>query len=154
MNRTLVCDHTRCSGCRSCEIACSFHHFGECNTSLARLTVVAFNERGLFVPEICRHCKSPWCMNACPVNAVVRDAETGAIVIVAELCTGCRACADACPFGVIKVNPAGDVFKCDLCHGNPACVKVCTTGALKYVRPAYAYAERAAILASKSGGVV
>lgn len=154
LNKTLVSDYAKCSGCKSCEIMCSFHHFGECNPSLARLTLVAFDERGLFVPEICRQCQNPWCLNACPVDAIVRDAETGAVVIIAELCTDCRACADACPFGMIKVNPSGNVFKCDLCQGEPACVKVCTTGALKYAKPADIYFERAVISASKSGGAI
>jgi len=116
--------------------------------------VVAFDDQGLFVPEICRHCRDPWCLNKCPAEAMVRDAETNAVVIVDELCTGCRACADACPFGLIKVSPAGDVFKCDLCGGDPVCVKNCTRGALEYLRTGDAYVDRAVASASRTGGAV
>ncbi len=150
----MVCDHTKCSGCRSCELWCAFHHVGECNPSLARLTVVAFENEGLFVPEICRHCKDPWCLNACPADAIERDAETNAVVIIADLCTGCRACADACPFGVIRVSSDGDVFKCDLCQGDPMCVQSCTRRALIYVEPSEAYVDRAVSSASKVRGEV
>lgn len=93
-------------------------------------------------------------MKQCPADAIKRDAETNAVVILAELCTGCRACADACPFGVITVNHVGDVFKCDLCGGQPVCVENCTRRALTYVEPAEAYLDRARALANKIGGAV
>ncbi|MFC2056098.1 4Fe-4S dicluster domain-containing protein [Chloroflexota bacterium] len=111
-------------------------------------------EKGLSVPVICHHCKSPWCMNQCPVDAIRRDDETNAVVIVAELCTGCRACADACPFGVIKVSPEEEVFKCDLCGGRPVCVENCSRQALAYVEPTDAYIDRAIASASRSEGTV
>lgn len=154
MSKILVSDHTKCSGCRSCEVWCSFHHSGEGNAYLARLTVVPFAEKGLFVPEICRHCQDPWCRNVCPADAIIRDAETNAVVIVPELCTGCRACADACPFGMIRVNAEGEVFKCDLCQGDPVCVQSCTRRALTYVEPEDAYVDRAVASASRVGGEV
>jgi len=154
MHKILVRDYTRCSGCRVCEVVCAFHHFGECNPSLARLIVVDLDGQGVFVPQICRHCKEPWCMNECPVDAIVRDTETGAIVIVNELCTGCHACGDACPFGMIRISPLGDVFKCDLCQGSPECVKFCTRRALKYIQPTDAYVEKAVDSAGKLKGAV
>lgn len=154
LSKILVSHHTKCSGCRSCEIWCSFHHFGECNPSLARLIVVASEEKGLFVPVICRQCKDPWCLNACPADAMKRDPETNAVVIRADLCTGCRACADACPFGVIRVSPQGEVFKCDLCQGNPVCVQSCTRRALVYIEAEQAYVERAVASASRTEGAI
>ncbi len=153
-SKILICDQSKCTGCRSCQTWCSFHHFAECNPSLATLLVIPFEEKGLFVPVICHHCKDPWCMKQCPTDAIKRDAETNAVVIVAELCTGCRACADSCPFGVIRVNSDGEVFKCDLCGGQPVCVKNCTRQALKYVKPADAYVDRAIASANKTGGAV
>ncbi len=81
-------------------------------------------------------------MKQCPADAIKRDAETNAVVIVDELCTGCQACVDACPY-MIRVGPDGKVFKCDLCGGQPVCVQNCTRQALKYVEPAEAHIDRA-----------
>ncbi|MBI4295699.1 MAG: 4Fe-4S dicluster domain-containing protein [Chloroflexi bacterium] len=154
MAKILVCDQTKCSGCRSCQVWCSFHHAGECNPSLARLMVIAFEEKSSFVPVICHQCRDPWCMKACPADAMTRDPETNAVLILADHCTGCRACADACPFGVIRINPEGDMLKCDLCSGDPVCVKSCIPRALTFVEPAEAYLDRAASVASKTEGAV
>ena len=93
-------------------------------------------------------------MNQCPTNAIIRDDETNAVVIVAEMCNGCRACADTCPFGVIKVSPEGEVFKCDLCDGRPVCVENCTRQALAYVEPTDAHVNRAIASVGRSQGVV
>ena len=154
LKKILVSDHRKCTGCRSCETWCSFHHSRKVNISQARLKVVSFPGEGRFVPQICHQCKDPWCLNACPVDAMARDAKTKAVVILYEKCTGCLACADACPFGMVKVNSEGNVFKCDLCQGEPECVKSCTRRALIYVEPENAYTDRAVASAGKIRGEV
>jgi Fe-S-cluster-containing hydrogenase component 2 len=88
---------------------------------------------------MCRQCRKPFCLLACPENAIVVDQETGALIIQEELCTGCGECAEACPFNkggmVLRLDEATGVYvKCDLCGGSPQCVEVCPTGALKYVQ--------------------
>ena len=73
-------------------------------------------------------------MNACPVNAINIDANTGAKVVLDSSCVGCGLCTIACPFGTIFYNPdTQKAFKCDLCGGNPACVTACPTDAIEYV---------------------
>ena len=141
--KILVSDPSKCTGCRSCEMWCSFHHGQECNPAEARLKVVPFEDKGTFVPVVCHQCREPWCLKACPVDAISRDPETNAVVISKELCVGCQACAEACPFGVIRVSRGGDFLKCDLCGGNPVCVWACTRGCLKYEEPSQAYTEKA-----------
>jgi Fe-S-cluster-containing hydrogenase component 2 len=89
--------------------------------------------------EMCRQCRKPFCMLACPKGAIVRDDRTGAYVVMSELCDGCGACAEACPFNrdgmVLRLDKSRGVFiKCDLCGGAPECVAVCPTGALKYMQ--------------------
>ena len=73
-------------------------------------------------------------MHACPVEAIVLDAATGAKIVREDVCVGCKVCTIACPFGTINyVAELGKVQKCDLCGGEPACAKACPTGAITFV---------------------
>ncbi|MCB1638500.1 MAG: 4Fe-4S binding protein, partial [Thiothrix sp.] len=75
-----------------------------------------------------------WCMQACPVDAIVLNAVTGSKDIVNDRCVGCKVCTIACPFGTVNYNSAsGKVIKCDLCGGNPQCAEACPTGAITYI---------------------
>lgn len=114
-----------CSGCRICEIVCSLARTGTVNRYRARLKVVRHPD-GTFFPVICRHCKAPPCLEACPVpGAMYVDNQTGAVVVAEDKCIVCLACVDACPFGAIQVSPEKELLKCDLCGGKPVCVKYC-----------------------------
>lgn len=72
------------------------------------------------------------------------------IKIDKELCNGCKACADACHEGAIKMADGKAVLvKEDHCDGLGDCLPVCPVGAISFeVREAPAYDE-AAVLASK-----
>ena len=73
-------------------------------------------------------------MNACPVNAIVIDGDSGAKVVIEELCVGCHLCTIACPFGTVYTLPQTDkASKCNLCGGDPACVTACPTQAIEFV---------------------
>ncbi len=156
----LVIDLESCVRCGHCAWACSEMH------GTARLVrrgdkVVArvdgHGESGapqhLMLPNSCQHCENPACMVGCPTGAIGRD--PGAEVFIREeLCTGCGACAKACPWDNIQMAvrpitalqpavPAGggaytDVaVKCDLCRGyeGPACVQACPTGSIFRLNP-------------------
>ena len=72
-------------------------------------------------------------MQACPVNAIDVDSETGAKIVLDEVCVGCKLCVIACPFGTIFFDKADEVAaKCDLCAGDPACAKACPTAAIEF----------------------
>jgi len=106
------------------------HAFG---VATARIRIVKTDHLGLDEPLLCRQCPQPACVDACRYEALYRDQHTGAIVLRAEVCTGCGACVDACPFGVPYLDRrTGRVLICDLCGGDPACVKRCATGAIVY----------------------
>ncbi|MDP2856595.1 MAG: aldehyde ferredoxin oxidoreductase C-terminal domain-containing protein [Bacillota bacterium] len=126
-------DFERCSGCRSCEMACSVAHDGKFGTSISRIRVAKMETSGVDVPVVCRHCSDPSCAEACPVEAISTSLCTGARAIDATACTGCGACAEACPFGAMHIHPAtGKAITCDLCGGSPECVERCPLKVLVY----------------------
>ncbi len=131
--KTLVADLQKCTGCRTCEMACSLAHVGECNPSKSAVQVIKWESEGLDVPVICQQCEEPACMGICPVRAISRDALTGAVVIDADRCIGCRMCIVACPFGAVAFDvDRRRPIKCDLCQGDPKCVQFCQPQALTY----------------------
>ncbi len=134
MQKALLIDPEKCTGCLQCEMACSFEHEGQFNPSRSRIRVFTFHREGEFVPYTCTQCAEAWCMRACPVDAIVNNLELGAKEVVEERCVGCKVCTIACPFGTINYQQAsGKVAKCDLCGGDPECVKACPTAAILYV---------------------
>lgn len=82
-------------------------------------------------------------MHACPVEAISKNATTGAMEVDEAVCVGCKVCTIACPFGTINYNPdSGKVIKCDLCGGDPKCAEACPTEAITYVDAAWTGYDR------------
>ena len=134
MQKSLYLDADKCTGCLQCELACSYQHEGSFSPNKSSIKVFTFHDEGRFVPYTCTQCDEAWCMSACPVDAITLNRETGAKVVSASTCVGCKVCTIACPFGTINYNSdTGKVTKCDLCDGSPECVTACPTGAITYV---------------------
>ena len=140
----LVVDPEKCVGCRLCALACSFAKEGEFSLGKARIGTIWMPKIEMNVPMICEHCQKPLCEEVCPMKAISRSEETGAIVLNPNLCIGCKMCMTVCPFGAISIDyKTKTMIKCDLCDGDPECVKHCLYGALSYVKPGEAiYAKR------------
>jgi Fe-S-cluster-containing hydrogenase component 2 len=131
--KKLIFDPELCTGCRACELACSFINEGVFSPAKARIRVVKFDRDGIDVPVGCEHCEDAPCMIACPVRAIYRDEDTYAVTLDPELCIGCKRCLIVCPFGAIGFDEERKIFfKCDLCRGEPECVKWCFTQAVRY----------------------
>lgn len=143
-------DPDRCIGCRACEVHCKVKNRLPAGPRPGRLFSAGplprdgrLRYQNLFLP--CLQCRQPWCVDACPVGAMVRREDDGLVVVNQELCVGCKACAAACPWGVPQFNQAtGRMDKCDLCRDRteqglaPACVAGCSTGALALCEPGHA----------------
>lgn len=148
----LVYDSKKCAGCTTCMLSCSLVHHGFHSLSLARIQVIQ-DSFGKFPSDVqiapCRQCRTPVCVENCPVGAAHVDPENGNVRrIDSEKCIGCKTCIAMCP-----QQPHRSVWnymdkksqKCDLCIDTPywsekggpggrqACVESCPMKALQFV---------------------
>jgi len=131
MKKILV-NGDRCSGCRMCELTCSFKHEKGFRPSVSRITVLKEDGLGFDLPVICWHCNHCKPAESCPTKALQRNAE-GLICINEEKCTGCGNCTKSCPSGAIKLHPNKRIpLLCDQCGGRPLCIEKCPTKALTF----------------------
>ena len=144
--KAIFVNSERCTGCRSCEVACALKR-----SSLSRRLPEALYEEVPPQPRVrvepaaeaqgfavqCRHCQDAPCLDACPASALYRD--DGGLVLVHEArCIGCWMCVMVCPFGAPQpFRATRKILKCDLCKGMdaPACVESCPTRALLLIDP-------------------
>jgi len=135
MRNIIFVDTDKCTGCRVCEVACSYFKNGRVNPRKARIRVTRLSRIGFDKPSVCIQCPNPKCVTACPVEALVKNPPLGTIELLENKCTGCAACVDACPMGAINTDPdTGLPLICDLCGGEPKCVEYCPKNALTYER--------------------
>ena len=150
MSKMLTVDHSKCTGCRLCEIVCSAKKTGSVNPHRARIAVIRWEQACVDMPMICQQCEAAPCMLVCPVKALSMDGELMRVVVDYDLCIGCRFCVAACPFGAMSMDPATrKMVKCDLCDGEPTCVKFCETKALQYEEMGTASARKMRATARK-----
>ena len=155
----LLVDVKKCQGCMSCMLACSLVNEGVENPSLSRIQVIQNSFEKWpddLTIEQCRQCVDPDCVNACPEDALIVDAQFGNVrrVVDSDKCVGCGACVEACQYTpgrvimVPEVTYSGDLKarKCDLCadapyhwddlgggpNGIQACVEVCPVSAIQF----------------------
>ncbi len=134
MTHRYTVNPSRCTGCRTCELACAFTHTQNQKPGRSRIYPIGYAPNR-FVPVTCLQCDDPACVKSCLFDALKRNETTGAIELDKARCVNCRACVAACPFGCSLVDEVHDeVVKCDLCGGDPACARFCPTKALEYKR--------------------
>jgi anaerobic dimethyl sulfoxide reductase subunit B (iron-sulfur subunit) len=138
-------DPNRCIKCFACEIAClQWHGIPAGTFKLRKVSEISegkFPEvKRAFLSSSCHHCLNAPCASACPSGAISLRTEDNIVLVDDQKCNGCRACLEACPFGVPEFDSDGLMHKCDMCldrieNGQkPICVDTCPTQALKWDR--------------------
>lgn len=135
MEKMILVDYTKCTGCRLCETVCSVANTSVCNPARARIKVIRWEwEEELQIPTLCLQCDEAACIGVCPVKALSRDSSLGVVKLNSSFCIGCKLCLQVCPFGAISYDfVKKELIKCQFCDGDPACVKFCETKALQFV---------------------
>ena len=133
MDKVLMIDYEKCTGCRLCELVCSVKHDGISNPVRSRIRVMKWEAEGLYIPMSCQQCQDAPCVTGCPVKALSRNEELGRVEVDYDTCIGCRTCVSVCPFGAMGYNTVDHkVIKCDLCDGDPQCVRFCEVKAVEF----------------------
>lgn len=145
-------DVSRCTGCKTCSVACADRNNSPVGMHLRRVTaheggawsqtaegswrqnVFAYN-----LSIACNHCANPVCVAVCPTKAHFKRAEDGLVVIDTAKCIGCGMCAQACPYGAPHLDrDARKMRKCDGCLDRtsqglqPVCVESCPQRAIEF----------------------
>ena len=133
-------DHRKCIGCHACSVACKEEHqvpLGVYRTWVKYVEKGDFpNTRRHFTVLRCNHCEDAPCVTICPVTALYKRSD-GIVDFDNEVCIGCKACMQACPYDALYIDPNTDTAaKCNFCAHRvevglqPSCQVVCPTQAI------------------------
>jgi len=136
LSRQMIVHSEKCTGCRICELVCSWKKEKKFSPSLSRIRVASpYPEDGADRPKVCVQCTQALC-STCGRDAMHRDENAHTILIDEKKCNGCDKCTISCPLGAIRLlSDRPLVIVCDLCEGDPECVKYCPTAAIEYSNP-------------------
>jgi len=151
MAKVLMIHPDKCTGCRNCELACSFEQEGSFRPGATRVHTFTWEREGFSVPLMCQQCDDAACVNICPTGAMHHSGNGSNLVeLDRSACIGCKMCVIACPFGSVRYDSVTkSISKCDTCGGAPECVEMCPNGALEFVDDAEQTRSRKRAIAEK-----
>jgi len=160
MSYSFFIDTERCTACRACQVACKqWHNLPAEKTrnrgtfqnppdlsfmtyKLVRMKEVVIDGqlRWLFLPEQCRHCIDPPCLQTADDEAAIyKDEKTGAVIFTANTKSlDADEIIESCPYNIPRKAADGTLAKCDMCNDRvtngllPACVQACPSGAMNF----------------------
>ncbi len=144
-------DSERCTGCKTCELACKDYKDLGTDVNFRRIYEYTGGnwshlEDGCWHQDVfayymsisCNHCSDPACTKVCPTGAMHKN-EDGFVIVNEEICIGCRYCHMACPYDAPQYDAQkGHMTKCDGCYSRvkagqkPICVDACPLRALDF----------------------
>jgi Fe-S-cluster-containing dehydrogenase component/formate-dependent nitrite reductase membrane component NrfD len=140
VNYGFVIDNDSCIGCHACSTACKSENsvpLGVNRTWVKSVETGAYPDvTRSFQVTRCNHCANPPCVTICPVTAMYQR-DDGIVEFDPDMCIGCKACLQACPYDAIYIDPeTGSAAKCHYCAHRievglePACVVICPEHAI------------------------
>ena len=144
-------DNSRCTGCRTCVMACKDYKDLDASRTFRRVidyeggvwtqgSLDAYTQTAFayHVSLACNHCNSPACVQVCPTGAMHKD-EYGLVWPDWGKCIGCGYCTMACPYHAPVIDQEEKKSsKCDGCRSRIAegkqsiCVEACPLRALEF----------------------
>lgn len=129
VSKRLIIDLDKWRSTPGCKASCSYYYHPDNDGVLDVVELASFE-------VFCRRCELKSCVNACRYDAL-KTTEDGTPKRANMLCTGCKSCSQACPFGIIIPATLRYIASvCDECIGRRdetlECVQTCSCDALKY----------------------
>ena len=94
----------KCIGCLTCSLVCAVAN--QDSHSIDKSAIKIRTTGGMtsrFVAIVCRGCREPACLKACPAEAL-ESRPGGGVILDGEKCYGCAKCVAACSVGAVNFD--------------------------------------------------